>query len=175
MQVRAVRPDEYERAGQVVVAAYRALPGEHMTAGYAAELADVAHRAGEAEVLVAVEAEGDGAILGCVTFVPDSTSPWAEFVEADEAAIRMLGVDPAAQGRGVGQALLDACLSRAGELGRGAVFLHSTPWMTAAHRLYERAGFVRVPDRDWRPLPTVPLLAFRLPLAGGAGPRPSKA
>ncbi len=177
--VRPVRADEYEGAGAVVVAAYRALPGEHMSAGYAAELADVARRAGEAEVLVAVAVpvagagaggrEGAGGILGCVTFVPDASSPWAELVEPDEAAIRMLGVDPGAQGRGVGQALLDACLERARQLGRAAVFLHSTPWMTTAHRLYEQAGFVRVPERDWRPVPTVPLLAFRLALGGSSG------
>jgi hypothetical protein len=36
--------------------------------------------------------------------------------------------------------------------------------MTAAHRLYERSGFRRVPERDWTPTPEVPLLAFRLDL-----------
>ncbi|MHB8505403.1 MAG: GNAT family N-acetyltransferase, partial [Acidimicrobiales bacterium] len=70
--------------------------------------------------------------------------------------------DPAAQGRGAGSALLDACVERARAAGRTAVFLHSTPWMTAAHRLYARAGFERVPSRDWLPVPEVPLLAFRL-------------
>ena len=33
--------------------------------------------------------------------------------------------------------------------------------MTAAHRLYERLGFVRAPDRDWGPVPGVDLVAFR--------------
>jgi hypothetical protein len=42
--------------------------------------------------------------------------------------------------------------------------------MTTAHRLYEQAGFVRVPERDWRPVPTVPLLAFRLALARSTRP-----
>jgi len=158
--VRDVKPEEYTRAGEIVVAAYAALPGRHMSGGYAAELADVARRSGEAEVLVALEED----LLGCVTFVPDSSSPWAEALEPDEAAIRMLGVDPAAQGRGAGADLVDACIERARTLGRGAVFLHSTPWMTSAHRLYERAGFQRVPDRDWTPVPDVPLVAFLLDL-----------
>jgi ribosomal protein S18 acetylase RimI-like enzyme len=160
VEVREVRPGEYQDAGVVVVAAYRALPGAHMSNGYAAELADVARRAAEAEVLVAVE----GRLLGCVTFVPDASSPWAELLADNESAIRMLAVDPTAQGRGVGRALLDACLERARRLGRDALFLHSTPWMQAAHHLYERAGFVRVPDRDWLPAPDVPLLAFRCEL-----------
>jgi ribosomal protein S18 acetylase RimI-like enzyme len=160
--VRAVRPEEFERSGQIVVAAYQALPGQAMTGGYAAELADVAHRSGEAEVLVAVDP--GGAVLGCVTFVPDHLSVWAEDALPGEAAIRMLGVDPAVQGRGVGLTLVEACLERARALGREAVFLHSTPWMTAAHRLYGRLGFVRVPERDCLPAPEVPLMAFRLVL-----------
>ncbi len=160
MLVREVRPDEYTRAGEIVVAAYAALPGQHMSGGYAAELADVARRAVEAEVLVALEPD----LIGCVTFVPDSSSPWAEALGPDEAAIRMLGVDPAAQGRGAGARLVDACIERARSLGRSGVFLHSTPWMTSAHRLYEGVGFRRVPDRDWTPVPEVPLLAFLLDL-----------
>jgi ribosomal protein S18 acetylase RimI-like enzyme len=158
--VREVRPPEYRRAGEIVVAAYAALPGEHLSGGYAAELADVARRAIEAEVLVALDPE----VIGCVTFVPDSSSPWAEALDPDEATIRMLGVDPATQGRGVGAALVEACVERARGRGRSGLFLHSTPWMTSAHRLYERAGFRRVPDRDWTPVPDVPLLAFLLDL-----------
>jgi probable phosphoglycerate mutase len=163
VQIRPVRSGEYEQAGSVVIAAYEALPGGHMTAEYAAELGDVARRAAGAEVLVAVDDE-DGFLLGCVTFVPDSSSPWAELVEEGEAAIRMLGVAPTAQGRGVGLALVDACLERARQLKRHAVLLHTTPWMPAAQRLYGKAGFVRVPERDWYPTPAVPLLAYRLPL-----------
>lgn len=162
MHIRPVRPDEYHQAGQVVVAAYTALVEGHLSDGYASELADVARRAAGAEVLVAVDDEG--AVVGCVTFVPDRSSPWAELVDDGEAAIRMLGVDPGAQGRGVGRALVDACLGRARQLDRQAVLLHTTPWMPAAHRLYARLGFVRVPDRDWNPTPTIALMAFRLPL-----------
>jgi ribosomal protein S18 acetylase RimI-like enzyme len=162
VQVRLVRPDEFARAGRIVVAAYAALPGEHMTGEYAAELAEVARRSVEAEVLVAIDED----LIGCVTFVPDASSPWAEGLGSGEAAIRMLGVDPRCQGRGVGAGLVDACVERARKLGRTGLFLHSTPWMTSAHRLYERAGFRRVPDRDWAPVPEVPLLAFLLDLEG---------
>lgn len=166
LEIRPVRPGEHAAAGALVVAAYRALDGLPLDDGYAAALADVGRRAAETEVLVAVDG---GRLAGCVTFVADASSPWAEDLAPGEASIRMLAVDPAAQGRGVGRALLSACLERAAVLGRAAVFLHSTPWMTAAHRLYRDAGFVRVPDRDWQPHPDVPLLAFRLPLAATPG------
>ena len=162
MEVRRLRAGEHDAAGALVVTAYRALPGAHMSGGYELELAAVARRDVEADVLVAADS---GVLIGCVTFVPDCANPWAEDLEEGEASIRMLAVDPAAQGRGVGRALLDACVHQAHSLGRKAIFLHSTPWMAAAHRLYARMGFVRVPERDWLPVPDVPLLAFRLDLS----------
>jgi GNAT superfamily N-acetyltransferase len=85
-------------------------------------------------------------------------------LQPDESGIRMLAVLPAAQGRGVGRALVDACIDRTRQLGHTALMLHTTPWMHAAHRVYKNAGFQRWPERDWTPVPEVPLLAYRLPL-----------
>ncbi|MDQ6617506.1 MAG: GNAT family N-acetyltransferase [Actinomycetota bacterium] len=167
--VRLVRPEEAEAAGQVVVGAFAAVPGAHMNGGYANELADVAGRAMQSEVLVAVDESG---VVGCVTFVPDHRSPLAEQVRPGECQVRMMAVAPAYQGRRLGQLLLDAALERARLLGKEAVFLHSTPAMTAAHRLYQRNGFVRVPDRDWIPEPDLTLIGFRLDLTGGPGAGP---
>jgi ribosomal protein S18 acetylase RimI-like enzyme len=76
----------------------------------------------------------------------------------------MLGVAPAGQRRGVGRALVQACIDRAREQGRGALVLSSEVRMASAHRLYERMGFVRDPERDWQPNPDVSLLAYVLPL-----------
>jgi hypothetical protein len=42
--------------------------------------------------------------------------------------------------------------------------LSTKPIMTAAHRLYERVGFVRTPGRDWEYAPGKALLTFALPL-----------
>ena len=51
--------------------------------------------------------------LGCVTYVPGPASALAEMIEPGEAQIRMLAVAPAAQGRGAGTALAEACIERA--------------------------------------------------------------
>jgi hypothetical protein len=32
--------------------------------------------------------------------------------------------------------------------------------MTAAHRLYHRLGFTRLPERDWSPEPDIELLVY---------------
>lgn len=161
MQVRPVEPEEYEEAGRVIIAAYMALPGGISSDEYAAELTRVEQRSKEAEVLVAVE---DDRVLGCVTLVGDESSPWAEFLEPGESEIRAFAVLPAEQGRGTGAALLSVCLERSRQLGKRAVMLHTTPAMERAHRLYARFGFERFEERDWRPLPDVQLLAYRLVL-----------
>lgn len=166
IQVAVARPDQYDAVGAVTVAAYRGIhPVEHLAHFddfYEHELEDVVRRASDADVLVAVDA--DGTVLGGVSYVPGPTSSWAEFSDADAAGVRMLAVSPDAQGRGVGATLLQACIDRAADAGRRQIVLHSTDWMTGAHRLYERYGFARDATIDWEPSPGLWLRGFRLAL-----------
>ncbi|HEX6935200.1 MAG TPA: GNAT family N-acetyltransferase, partial [Actinomycetes bacterium] len=82
-----------------------------------------------------------------------------------EAEFRMLAVAPDARGRGVGGALAQWCVDRAREQGCTAVALSSLPEMQTAHRIYERMGFVRAPDRDWWPSQQTQLIVYLLELA----------
>jgi ribosomal protein S18 acetylase RimI-like enzyme len=161
IEIRRVRPDEAEAAGQLVEAVYRRLDGLVMEPDYARELADVAGRMDAGVVLVALV---DGRLVGCVTYVPDASSPLAEDLRDGEAGVRMLAVHPAAQRRGIGRALTIACIERARAAGRRGVFLHSDRQMPAAHALYRSLGFRAVPDRDWSPPPAYELRAFALDL-----------
>lgn len=162
--MRAVEPTEGKlctRLGAILVSAYLRLPGRVPEPGYEEELADVAARAAMAdtEVLVAFD---EGTALGCVTYLAGTASPISNYDDPDAAGFRMLGVDPTAQGRGVGAALVSACLERATSTGRGSVVLHTTRWMHTAHRMYERFGFIRDETLDWSPVAEVPLLGYRL-------------
>lgn len=161
--VRDARREEHEALGALTLAAYRALLGDDMGDGYAEELADVATRAGQADVLVAVDA--DGQLVGGITYVP-GPGPLAWFDGSDEAGMRMLAVAPSAQGRGVGAQLVAACVERAAAAGKVRLFLHTTEPMTVAHRLYERAGFRRDRDRDRVLEDGLVLLAYLLDLRG---------
>ena len=161
LQIRPVAADEVDEAGEVTLAAYRSLPGVLIGGAYAEDLRDVASRTTGATVLVAVE---DGRVLGCVTLVDDPASRWSESLVRGEVGIRMLGVDPGERGRGIGTALLEACLERGRALGAVRAVLHSTPAMTDAHRIYRRAGFRRTPGRDVL-LPDLHLMAFTRDLA----------
>lgn len=157
--VRPARPEELAAAGEVVLRAYTA--DGHDVGGYAQTLLDAADRARDAEVAVAVD--GAGRVLGSVTFARPG-SRWAELARPGEAEFRMLGVDPAHRGLGVGAALIEWCLDRARQAGCSSLVMCSMDEMTTAHRLYDRMGFVRRPDLDWVPEPGVLLLGFHRPL-----------
>jgi ribosomal protein S18 acetylase RimI-like enzyme len=164
MQIRPVRPDEYARLGAITVDAYGRLDGSPNEPDYDLELADVGRRAELPGVTVFAAVDDDGQLLGGITYVHDVDAELAEHDDPDAASIRMLAVDPDVQGRGVGVALVRHCIDMARAAGFTAVVLHSGVWMQAAHRMYERLGFVRDPDRDWEPVPGVHLRYYRLDL-----------
>lgn len=165
MLVRPARPDELDAVGRLTVRAYA--PFVPATSPYAARLADAADRAANASLLVAVgEATRD--LLGTATLVVGD-GPYAELAGPGEAELRMLAVDPAAQRRGVGAALVQAVLDRARAGGARRVLLSTMPAMAEAQRLYRRFGFRRAPKLDHRPAPGVRLLAFALDLAPPPG------
>lgn len=68
-------------------------------------------------------------------------------VAADEAEVLTLAVEPAAQGRGVGRALLEQAMDTARQLGAGAIFLEVGARNAPARALYAAAGFVMVGRR----------------------------
>ncbi len=162
--VRAAREDELDAAGALVADAYLTEPGMGPHDSYLAELRDARGRAADTDVLVAVG--GDGTLLGCVSYVPDHTSAFAEVEREGEAGFRMLGVAPAARGRGVGTALVEACVERARAAGKSAVAITSGDSWVTSHRVYARLGFVRAPERDFDPVPGVSLIAWVRPLRG---------
>ncbi|MFF9280718.1 GNAT family N-acetyltransferase [Streptomyces griseosporeus] len=164
--IRPADPAEHAALGEITAQAYLrdGLLDFGESDEYLGELRDVAKRAAAAQVLVAVEGER---LLGGVTFVP-SGGPMADIARPGEAEIRMLAVDHAARGRGAGEALVRACVERArATRGCRAVVLSTQRTMHAAHRIYERLGFVRTPERDWNPLPElddIMLLTYELTL-----------
>lgn len=164
--IRNIAPDEYAALGEITAQAYLVdgLLDFGESDAYLGELRDVAKRAAAAEVLVAVE---DGRVVGGVTFVP-AGGAMADIAGAGEAEIRMLAVDRAARGRGIGEALVRACVERSRAIeGCVRVVLSTQRSMHTAHRIYERLGFTRTPARDWNPIPHLPdltLLTYELTL-----------
>lgn len=158
--IRPAKPSELPAVGDLRVGAYLA-DGYLTEASAYIEVLRGLGAEGSGEVLVAVD--GDG-IVGTVML--QTAGEHGEIIHtASEAEIRALAVAPHARGRGIGRALIAAVTKLACERGvRHLVLLTQTEMRTAQH-LYGEAGFRRLPDRDWAPVPGVSLLAFGRVLA----------
>jgi ribosomal-protein-alanine N-acetyltransferase len=102
-----------------------------------------------------------------VLFIPMGLAYARRHAQPDEAYISLVGVDPAVQGRGIGQALLAAVEAEARAAGASAILLHTASTNTRARAAYARAGYelvctVRAP---WQGPVRIPAyLALRKPL-----------
>jgi ribosomal protein S18 acetylase RimI-like enzyme len=163
VSVSPIRPEQYAAVAQLTADVY--LGGGFSTPEYEPALRDIESRATTATVLVATR---DDRVVGAVT-VATRMGHWAEQAVPGEAVIRMLAVDPAERGAGIGDTLVRAALETARADGCVLVRLSSQEDMTAAHRLYARHGFVRTPSFDWSPIPGLQLRTYALPLAAWCG------
>lgn len=86
-------------------------------------------------------AEKDGEIVGTISL---------KDIGNDEAALRKMFVAAKARGKefGVAARLLDMLMAHASHAGLKAIFLGTTDKFLAAHRFYEKNGFVEVAAKD---------------------------
>jgi DNA-binding MarR family transcriptional regulator/N-acetylglutamate synthase-like GNAT family acetyltransferase len=86
-------------------------------------------------------AEKDGEIVGSVFLVKKTEAT---------AKLRLLLVEPAARGLGIGKRLVDECLRFARRAGYRKIVLWTQSELPAARHLYQRAGFQRVQQKKHR-------------------------
>ena len=93
---------------------------------------------------------------GVAYFAPDR--PKAAFFDQRWPIIRMLVVDPAFRGKGLGRVLSTECIARARRDGSSVIALHTSPIMNVALPMYLRMGFVKAHDAP--PIHGVPYAVY---------------
>lgn len=168
MTIRDARDDEREAIRALTLAAYAEFATVMAPAAWAGlDGAVRAALAGDDAGVERIVAERDGEIVGSVRLYSPSTDAYGGMAKrASWPELRLLAVAPAARGTGVGEALVGECVRRARLSGASELGLHTSESLRAAVRMYERMGFVRAPEFDFRPDGAELVMAYRLPLGG---------
>lgn len=169
--IRDARNDELDAVGALTAEAYEeympddSAPAERRRA-FAEYREDIRHgveeRVTRGATVIVAERAGD--LVGAVTYYAPGVGKSEEGWPSEIAAMRLLAVIPSERGRGIGRALTDETLGRARSAGAPAFGLHTTELMAIARDMYERLGFVRVPENDFTPAPDLVVTAYRLAL-----------
>ena len=146
VHVRLMRVDEAEAVQELVVSAYAS--DFELNDAYRADIAAVGERARDHQVWVAADASTD-ALLGTAS-TPMAGGAISPLARPGELDFRFLGVAAGARRRGVGELLVGHVLRLARIRGAKRVVLNTGPDMIAAQRLYERLGFERLHEREFR-------------------------
>lgn len=131
-------PADAEQVSRVALAAFRQYRDEYADwEGFSERIAKMALLAPTSELIVARVGER---VAAAVAYVGPGREK-AAFFEGEWAILRMLVVDPAFRGMGIGKALTRACIRRALRDGAPLIALHTSHIMTVALSMYERLGF----------------------------------
>lgn len=135
--LRLATPDEYDTIGDALFAAFH--DGCWVTEHYGAGLKQVSQMAASAHVWGIFDSSNvvQAAVL----------TPKPDDYHETNYTFNKLGVAPWGRGHGFGRILVNHSLALARAYGYRTVELHSSPQMTAAHRLYYSCGFHR--RSDW--------------------------
>lgn len=140
--------DEIRAVAAVANEEFRLPMGETLFAGYLANVLDIELRARDATVLVAIS---DNEVVGTISVYRDiNQEGMPAAFPAGTAGIRSTAVSPAVRGEGIGTALVNAAVALAKSFGAPSVALHTAACMESAMRIYERHGFRRAPEHDYR-------------------------
>ena len=155
LTIRKAEQSEYKRIGEIMVDVYSALEGfpkQSDQPQYYEMLANIGEITNKAHTELIVAVDKNEQVAGAVVYFTDMSSYGSGGTatgEKNAAGFRLLAVDPAFQGRGVGRLLSQYCIDRTRELQIPRLLIHSTVSMKIAWGLYERLGFKRYEYLDF--------------------------
>jgi predicted N-acetyltransferase YhbS len=163
--IRTALPDERARVLEVTRAAYEEYRKLMPPKGWEMYLRNIVQTVEGTDLERCIVATRGRHIVGSVYLFPADAQAYGAGPGVESyPEVRLLAVPQAERGNGVGGALMEDCKLRARNMGASWLGLHTTEVMQSARRKYERMGFVRVPETDFRPAPNWVVMGFKLDL-----------
>lgn len=165
--VREATLNEFPEIGELMVNVYSQLAGfptKYEQPKYYKMLANIGSltRSPKTKLLIAISSSGK--IGGGVVYFGDMKyygSGGTATREKNASGFRLLAVDTATRGKGVGRLLTKACIQMAKDEKQNQMIIHSTKAMQIAWKMYEKMGFKRSKDLDFMQ-EELPVFGFRL-------------
>jgi GNAT superfamily N-acetyltransferase len=88
--------------------------------------------------------ETENELVGMAFLIPHGHP--TEIYPVEYSYIRLVGVHPKYEGKGIGKRLTVMCIDYAKQAGENMVALHTSEFQNAARHIYENLGFKRVKD-----------------------------
>ena len=143
IRIRDYQSSDAENLNRLAVAAFGQFRDHYQDwPAMLAGLSKTSDLSASGEIIIA---ELQDAFAGGVAYFGPNR-PKAPFFDRSWPIIRMLVVDPAFRGKGIGHALTNECIARAKRDGSPLIALHTSPIMTVALPMYLKIGFVKAYD-----------------------------
>ena len=165
--VRDATLNEFPEIGELMVNVYSQLEGfptKNEQPNYYKMLANIGSLTENPKTKLLIAISSSGKIGGGVVYFGDMKyygSGGTATREKNASGFRLLAVDPATRGQGIGKLLTKACIQMAKDEKQNQMIIHSTKAMQIAWKMYENMGFKRSKDLDFMQ-GELPVFGFRL-------------
>lgn len=167
--IKEAAPDEFAKIGELMVDVYSRLegfPSKKEQPDYYKMLSNIGSLTENPKTKLLVAISSNKKIGGGVVYFGDMKyygSGGTATLEKHASGFRLLAVDPATRGKGLGRRLTNACIQIAKNEKQNQIIIHSTKAMQITWKMYENMGFTRSEDLDFMQ-GELPVFGFRLVL-----------
>ena len=154
--IRSADPSEFGEIGRLMVSVYSQLDGfpkESEQPEYFRSLANVGAFTQKPDTTLLVAVSPENQIAGALVYFDNMMfygSGGTAVKEKNASGFRLLAVDPSSQGQGIGRMLAEECVKRARQKKHQYLIIHTTKTMQTAWHMYEKMGFKRSADLDFK-------------------------
>lgn len=167
LEIRNAKSEEFDSLGRLMVKVYSQLEGfpkESEQPDYYRMLLNIGKLTENENTDLLVAVSDENRVVGAVVYFSDMKSYGSGGTATEiknASGFRLLAVDPAERGKGIGKLLCKECINRAKKINHNQLFIHSTESMIIARGMYERLGFSRYEKIDFSQ-GNLPVFGFKL-------------